>query len=145
MLTVDASVWVSAFEPADAFHLASRTFLHECVLQRVGLASPTLALLETGCALARRWRSTDKGREAAVRLSLSPLLRLAPLNHALEQHALEIGTALGLRAADAIYAALSVRLDAALVTTDNELLDRTAGYVRTWTPSGWLAAHAASQ
>lgn len=142
ILTVDASVWVSAFEPADALHSAARTFLVECQRQQILLASPTIALLETACAISRRFVSPEKGRLAARRLATSPLLRLAPLHGALEEHALELGTALGLRAADALYVALSVRLGADLVTTDRELLDRTSDHLRAWKPADWLEAHA---
>lgn len=142
MLTVDASVWVSAFEPADALHPAARALLMECERHHILLASPTIALLETARAISRRFASPDKGRRAAQRLAISPLLRLAPQNAAFEEHALELGTALGLRDADALYAALSVRLGADLVTTDRELLDRTAGHVHAWTPADWLETHA---
>lgn len=142
MLTIDACVWVSVYEPADALHPAAQAFLRECARQHMELASPTLALLETGCALARRLRSPDKGMAAVRHLSASPLLRLTPLSPALERHALKIGTKLGLRAADAVYAALSVRLHADLVSTDRDLLDRTSGHLRAWTPAEWVAAHA---
>ena len=142
MLTVDSCVWVSSFEPTDAFHPSARAFLIECQRQQVVLASPTIAVLETGCALSRRLQSPERGREAALLLALSPLLQLVPMHADLEADALRIGTALGLRAADAIYTALSVHLHADLVTTDRELLNRTTGALRAWTPAEWLAVHA---
>ncbi|MEO8084963.1 MAG: PIN domain-containing protein [Ardenticatenales bacterium] len=142
LLTVDACVWVAAFEPADALHPAARAFLIECQRRHVPLASPTIALLETGCAISRRFGSPEKGRRAARLWATNPLLHLMPVDAELEAHALELGTALRLRAADALYAALAARLDADLLTTDGELLDRTAGYVRASTPARWLEAHA---
>lgn len=142
-LIVDASVWVAAFDASDAFHEPARRFLRHCQRHGIALASPTLAMVEVGCALSRRLRSPARGLEAATRLAALPFMRLAPSNAGLEGAVLVLGTELGLRGADALYAALAVHLAAALVTTDRELLLRTAERLKAWTPAGWLEAHAA--
>jgi len=92
-----------------------------------------------------RLRSPARGREAATRLAALPFVRLAPTSAVLEGAALMIGTELGLRGADALYAALAIRSNADLITTDRELLDRTAERFRSSTPAAWLEARTADR
>lgn len=138
MLTVDASVWVSAFDTTDAFHAPSREFLRRVGERMIPLTAPSFVIVETGCALTRRFRSPERGRQAAEGLALFPLLRLEPVDAALERAALIIGTDLYLRAADALYAAVAVRTGSSLITTDRELGQRTQGHLEALTPQEWL-------
>lgn len=137
MLTLDASVWVAAFDPRDRFHVPSAEFLRVAARRRTRLHGPAIVLLETACALARRARSAATGRAALDRLRLHPTLVLHPVNPRLLASAQELGIRQLLRGADALYAATATELSAPLVSWDEEHVHR-GGAV---TPEEWMAAH----
>jgi predicted nucleic acid-binding protein len=136
--TVDASVWVSAFDSTDRFHAESAVFLRHLALRSVIAHAPAILILEIGCALARRCADPATGLEAATRLEENRMLKLEALGRSLLAEALRLGTHGRLRAADALYAATAaLRTAGVLVSWDKDLIDR-AGAV---TPAEWLAAH----
>lgn len=139
MLTIDASVWVSAFDTTDSLHAAGREFLRQAQAQMLPIVVPSFVLVETGCALARRFRSAERGRRAAERLVVFPLVRLEPTDAFLEREALILGAQLRLRGADALYAAVAMRTGSTLITTDRELRQRTQGHLVALTPEEWLS------
>ena len=104
MLTLDANVWIAAFDPHDRFHDASRDFLAAGLEQGLSFTGPAFVLVEAACAVARRAQDARAGR-----------------------------TDLFLRSGDALYAAAAERTRAPLVSWDDELL-RRAGAVTpaTW-------------
>lgn len=135
MLTVDASVWVSAFDPQDRHHAVSVDFLRVLADRRLPLNAPSLLVVETACALARLFRSVAMGLLVAEKLRAHPTLRLVPLRDELTQASVDIGTESFLRGADAVYAATARATDGRLVSWDRALVAR-AGAV---TPDDWLA------
>lgn len=136
-LTVDANVWVSAFDSSDRFHEASVAFLWHLANHEVVAHAPAILKLEIACALARRYAKESVGRQAADRLDANRLLVLEPLSEALLAEALRLGTRARLRAADALYAATAaLQTKSHLVSWNQELIDR-AGAV---TPTDWLAS-----
>jgi predicted nucleic acid-binding protein len=122
--TIDACVWVAAFERADAFHQRSVAFLRACEAAQTRLWAPAIVTLEVACALSRRARNPDIGDALEARLRSHPLLSLRPLNDELLSMARVIGTTHFLRAADALYAATSTLESSVLVTWDDELVSR---------------------
>jgi predicted nucleic acid-binding protein len=137
MLTLDASVWVAAFDPRDRFHAGSIAFLRKVARNRLRLHGPAFVLIESACALARRARSAATGQEALERLRTHPTLLLHPVSERLLASAQALGLRQLLRGADALYAATAALLNVPLVSWDDELVDR-AGAV---TPEQWLAEH----
>jgi len=135
MLTVDASVWVAAFDPRDRYHTVSARFLRAIAQRRLRLHGPAFVLLETACALARRAGSAATGRAALERLRLHPMLALHPVNERLLASGQDLGLRQLLRGADALYAATAVLLNAPLVSWDEELVDRADAV----TPEQWMA------
>ena len=136
-VTVDASVWIAAADPADAFHRESRTFLAAATRAGVRLVIPTFAVVEVACALSRRRRDP-----AAGQLLTEGLLRLAlvvqvPTDAALLSTALRRGSSKFLRGADALYAATAERTGSTLVAWDNELIRRAGAR----SPTDWLGAN----
>lgn len=132
-LVVDASVWVSAADPTDAFHEASRAFLRRAVARRRRVVLPAYARVEIACALARRLRDALHGHALATALLASPLVEEYALDRAFLDEALERGTRGLLRGADALYATAAARAGGALITWDEELLRRAGGQ----RPSDW--------
>ena len=136
MLTLDANIWIAAYDPRDGFHAESARFLLAVTLRRIGLNGPAILLVETACALARRAQSAAVAVMAVERLRMHPRLALHPMNDHLLAIATEVGTRQLLRGTDALYAATAVILNAPLVSWDEELI-RRGGAV---TPTDWLAA-----
>ncbi|MFQ3670635.1 MAG: type II toxin-antitoxin system VapC family toxin [Verrucomicrobiia bacterium] len=134
MITLDASVWIAFFEKADPFNAASEEFL--CWVRNKGLIfhSPEFALIETGCALARRMRDASFGRTAAGTIAKIPHLELVSSSRISVDAALADGCGHLLRGADAIYAATARFTRTQLITWDQELIERAGGV----TPTTWL-------
>ncbi len=123
--TIDASVWVAAFETRDRFHDESVELLRTMGNKKVRLLGPAIVILEVSCAVSRRARSAAIGESAGVRLRAHPLLLLRAVDEELLVVARQLGTESFLRAADALYLATALLEDSPLVTWDSELLNRT--------------------
>jgi predicted nucleic acid-binding protein len=134
LLVVDASVWVAAADTTDPFTDASRQFLAAVAERHIAIAVPELATLELVCALARRLRNAEQGRALGASAIAALDAQVHAVDAALIADAVALGTAAFLRATDALYAALALRLGAPLVAWDRELVER-AGAV---TPVTWM-------
>lgn len=137
MILVDANVWVASHDTSDVTHVESLRFLRRVLQDGLPLHAPALLLAEVGCSVARRSRSESVGRAIVMKLRSLPQLSLAPMDDAFVSDAVECGTRLRLRGADAFYAAAAERRSGVLVTWDGELIQRAAGI----TPTAWLAAN----
>jgi predicted nucleic acid-binding protein len=137
MLTIDASVWVSAADRADAFNLTSRHFLAGAMRRQLPIYLPSFAWLEIACALARRRRDAVQGQRLANLVLTSPYVSPVQFDGPLLAQALLSGTQAYLRAADALYVATAAMHSATLISWDSELILR-AGAV---TPADWLSAN----
>jgi predicted nucleic acid-binding protein len=137
MILVDANVWVASHDTSDVTHVESLRFLSRVLQDGLPLYAPALLLAEVGCSVARRSRSESVGRAIVMKLRSLPQLSLAPMDDAFVSDAVECGTRLLLRGADAFYAAAAERTSGELVTWDGELIQRAAGI----TPTAWLAAN----
>jgi predicted nucleic acid-binding protein len=135
VLTLDANVWIAAFDPHDRFHAVSATFLRAVAQRRLRLHGPALVLLEAACALARRAGNAAPGQAALERLRAHPSLVLHPVNDGLLAMAKDLGVRQLLRGADALYAATAALLRAPLISWDDELVSRAGAT----TPEQWLA------
>ena len=136
-LTLDANIWIAAYDPKDHFHAPSVSFLLAITEQQLPLNGPAFVLLETSCALARRAHDAAVGQSALERLSVHPLLTLQPLNDVLLTYAAQLGNQLLVRGADALYAATADLTNAQLLSWDAELVRRANAV----TPSEWLTVN----
>src|SRR5438093_10878855 len=118
MVTVDANVWIAAFDPTDAFHGPSTAFLLEATRRRMPLHGPTFVIIEVACALTRRLLNPAIGTRAAGEISAHRLMRLERLDSALLGLALRLGLQQRLRGADALYAATAQLAGDALISWD---------------------------
>ncbi len=137
MLTLDANIWIAAYDPRDVFHAHSTAFLVEVTSRRLPLYGPAFVVVEATCALARRAQNPAAGVAAQRKLRTNPLLTLQPLNEHLLAIAAQLGSQQLLRGADALYAATAAICATPLISWDDELI-RRAGAV---TPVDWLAEH----
>lgn len=138
MITLDASVWVAGLDEADVRHAPSVRLLAALHSSRTPIVIPDLALLEVGCAVARRRRDPAAGQAAAAALRGIPTLRILAAGRTIPEPALELGTRTLLRAADAVYAAAARLTETPLVSWDRELIERAGAL----TPDQWLAERA---
>lgn len=134
MLTLDANVWIAAFDPHNHFHGASTDFLAAALEQGLSFTGPAFVLVEVACALARRGGDARTGHAARDELLANPRLVLEPMTGAFLSAAARLGADLRLRSGDALYAAAAELTRAPLVSWDDELIRRAGGV----TPATWL-------
>lgn len=138
MLSIDANVWVAAFDPADRFHGTSADFLRATAAKGVALHGPEFVVLEVACALSRRAGNATVGDWARSHLHAHPALLLHPIDARCLSTAHEIGSRHLLRGADALYAATAHLHEAPLISWDDELVQRFGAE----TPTTWLTDNA---
>jgi predicted nucleic acid-binding protein len=136
-VTVDASVWVAAADASDAFCEQSRAFLVGAHQRSARLVIPAFTVAEVACALARKHRNAFLARGLTGSVLAPGQIVHVPADTRLLAVTLRLGTDAFLRGADALYAATAQLAGAALVSWDNELIQR-AGAI---TPTAWLAAN----
>lgn len=133
--TIDASVFLNAFNPYEAGHEESRRLLARMQEQAVPIIVPTLLLPEVAAAVGRGRDDADLARCFATRLRKLPHLVLAPLDETLAQQAADVAAQYRLRGSDAVYATVALRFGSTLVTLDREQRDRVADVI----PARWPA------
>ena len=134
-LVLDASVWVSASIPADANHVVTRKWL-ETVLPTEMLVTPTLGLVETSGAIARRTGSALLARRAVLAIERLPHTLVVLPDPRLWDTAVRLSAMRALRGgADAVYVALAELLNIPLATWDRDQRERAGRRVKVVTPS----------
>lgn len=135
-VTIDASVFISAFTPSEPAYAASKAFLHAIRQSGVSILLPTLAIVEIAAAIGRGQRRPDLGYAFALEVGRLPQVMLIGLDERLAQEAAEIASHHRLRGSDAVYAAVARRFATVLVTWDREQLERAATVVPVRQPEG---------
>jgi predicted nucleic acid-binding protein len=123
-VTIDASVFVSAFTPSEEAHQASKTFMREVRESGVPIIVPTLLIPEIAAAIGRGQGKPDLGYSFAIEVSQFPNVTLVNLDGPLAEIAAEIAATNRLRGSDAVYAAVAKRFATVLITLDREQLER---------------------
>lgn len=129
-VTVDASVWVSAFTPSEPAYAKSHTFIQRLRKQNRAVFLPTLALVEIAAAIGRGQNQPQLGIAFAREISRLPQVTLVSLDPLLAQEAAEIAARYRLRGSDAVYVAVARRFGTVLVTLDKEQKQRASAVVR---------------
>jgi predicted nucleic acid-binding protein len=137
-VTIDASVWVSAFVAGDVHHAESDLVLETCLASRARVIVPEIVLLEVAAGVARVLQHDGQGQIAAKKVEQFPGLKLLPLQRAMLHKSIMLATRHFLRAADALYLSTARETKATLVTLDDEMLQRGGGAATVLTPSKWL-------
>ena len=131
--TVDASVFLNAFNPYEAGHEQSHRLLARLQTEAVPIVVPTLLLPEVAGTIARGRRDPVLARDFSRAISRLPHVVLVALDAALAQRALEVAAKYRLRGSDAVYATVAVQFGSTLVTLDREQRKRVARIV----PARW--------
>jgi predicted nucleic acid-binding protein len=123
-VTIDASVFVSAFTPTEPAHQASKAFMLNLREQSIPIIVPVLVLPEISAALARGQGKPKLGLAFVQELRNFPNTTFINVDESIADLAVEIAANNRLRGSDAIYAAVSLRFGTELITLDREQLDR---------------------
>ena len=140
--TIDASVFLNAFNPYEPGHEESHRLLTQFHEQATPIIAPTLLLPEVAAAVSRGREDENLAREFAASLSRLPHLVLVPLDTALAQQATDVAAQYRLRGSDAVYAAVALRFGSTLVTLDREQRERVAEALTARYPAEVLAERA---
>jgi len=132
--TVDASVFVNAFNRHEAGHADSRRLLDALRERSYPIVAPTLLLPEVAATVARGLGEAGLAIRFALGISRLPHLVLVTLDSALARQAAQLAATNGLRGADSVYAAVARRFGSVLVTLDREQHTRAAPAVATRFP-----------
>lgn len=139
MYTVDASVWVNAFDRREEGYLVSRQFLEVAREQVIPIFVSNLVLIEVAGAISRARQAPVQARAFATALSRLPHVTVRVLDDACALQSLNVAAQYGLRGADAVYAAVALEAGSILVTLDNEHLRRLGTLIAVCTPAVALA------
>ena len=133
-VTIDASVFVSAFTPSEPAHQASKAFMLNIRQQAAPIIVPVLVLPEISAALARGQNKPDLGKAFVQELKGLPNTTFIDLDSSLADLAVEVAAQYRLRGSDAVYAAVALRFGTELITLDREQLERLPKVLTVRTP-----------
>ncbi|GAB4400876.1 MAG: hypothetical protein Kow00123_09490 [Anaerolineales bacterium] len=139
MYTVDASVFLSAFNPREPGHAESQRLLKRMQDDAKPIVVPTLLLPEIAAAIGRGQGDPALARRFARALKQLPHVIWVPLDPVLADQAADLAAQHRLRGSDAVYAAVSARFGSTLVTLDEQQRERLSGVVAARTPAEALA------
>ena len=139
-LTIDASVYIATRYPSEPGYQECAEFFRLVLLTEDAIQVPTLLLVEVASAAARKTRNPSDGLQLSSEIRTMGSHEWHPLDEAGALAAIELGTRLFLRGADAVYSAVAALTDSTLISLDRELLSRASGAVKTMTPRDWLNA-----
>jgi predicted nucleic acid-binding protein len=137
--TIDASVFINAFNPAEVGHAESRRLLVQLRRQATPLIVPTLVLPEVSAAIRRGRGDEQLARRFSSALSRLPQLMQVSLDTQLALQSSDVAAQHSLRGSDAVYAAVALRYGSILITLDQEQQRRVSGTITTRTPAEALA------
>ena len=123
-VTVDASVFVNAFNPTEVGSDQSLEFITKLRSEGIPIIQTTLFLPEVIASVARKKGDARLALKLANELRDFSSLTLVTLDESLAGFASEVAANHRLRGSDAVYAAVALRFGTELVTLDKEQLDR---------------------
>jgi predicted nucleic acid-binding protein len=121
---LDASVFVAAISPREIHHVAARKLYDSHAADRAYVV-PALFRVEVLAALARRGEPTELLDTVDVLVS-GPRFYAVALDASLLERATQVARTARLRAYDAVYVALALKRNAALLTLDAEVRFKSA-------------------
>ena len=123
-VTIDASVFVSAFTPTEPAHQASKTLMLNVRQQSIPILVPVLVLPEISAALSRGQGKPELGLAFVQEMRNLANMTFIDVDDVVATLAVDIAANYRLRGSDAIYAAVALRFGTELITLDKEQLDR---------------------
>lgn len=140
MYTLDASVFLNAFDRREPGSPTSRQLLRALRQRREPIIEPALLLPELAGPLRRGGHDPALARSLALAVAAIPHLRLVPLDDTIARIACNVAADRALRGADAVYAAVTQHFATTLVTLDKEQFNRLSLMLSVQWPADALAA-----
>lgn len=141
VLVVDASVWVARLIPQDRNHEVAVAWWRAFADAGARAAAPSLMLAEVGGAVSRRTERPQLARRTIAMLLSAPELILVPMERDLSEATARLAAELGLRGADAAYAALALRFHVPLISLDKDHAARAGRRIRVVDPAATSAGN----
>jgi predicted nucleic acid-binding protein len=138
--TVDASVFVNAFNPHEEGHTESLQILSAIQERGDPVIVPALLVPEIASAVARATDDSDGAIQYANATAALPHLTLVSLTTAVARQAADLAAVHRQRGANAVYVAVARRYGTTLVSRDDEQRTRGAAVVTCQTPAEALKA-----
>jgi predicted nucleic acid-binding protein len=123
-VTIDASVFVSAFTPTEPAHQTSKSFMMNVREQSIPIIVPVLILPEISATLSRGQGKPELGKAFVQELKSLPNTTFIDVDESIANLAVDIAANNRLRGSDAVYAAVALRFGMELITLDKEQLER---------------------
>ena len=137
--TVDASVFINAFNTREVGHAQSHAFMEHLKTHAMPIIVPTLLLPEVAASISRGHSDAQLAIAFADAVRRLPHVMLIPLDETLGRRASAIAANHRLRGADAIYAAVAQHFGSQLVTLDQQQKERIAAILNAVSPQEALA------
>jgi predicted nucleic acid-binding protein len=138
--TIDASVFLNAFNPYEPEHEESRRLLARLQEQAMPIVVPTLLLPEVAAAISQGREDEELAHKFAAALSRLPHLTMIPVDETLARQAVDVASQYRLRGSDAVYVAVALRFGSTLITLDREQRERVVDALPAHYPAEVLAA-----
>jgi len=137
--TIDASVFLNAFNLQELGHSESQRFL--AALETAGdpVIVPTLIVAEIASTIARTYNDRDRALIHASAIASLPHLTLVPMNETMVMETADIAATYRLRAADASYVVVAEKYATRLISRDREQLTKGSRVAICETPEQALA------
>ena len=133
-VTVDASVFLSAHNIAEAGQAESLHFLQLLGASTQPVVLPTLVIPEVGASAYRISGNAEIAQSIALSIAEIPGVIFVPLNEQMAEESMEMALESALKGGDAVYAATARRFGATLVTLDQQQRNRLPQDVRALYP-----------
>lgn len=133
--TVDASVFLNAFNPYEPGHDTSHPLLALFQERAIPIIVPSLLRPEVSAAIIRGREDADLARRFTHALERLPHIVWVPLDNTLARQSADLAASCRLRGSDAVYVAVALRFGSALVTLDREQRERAAGVISSYYPT----------
>jgi predicted nucleic acid-binding protein len=133
--TIDASVFVNAFNPHEEGHADSLQILATIQERADPVIVPALLIPEVASAAARASDDSAGALQYATATAALPHLMLVTLTPAMARQAAELAARHRLRGADAVYLAVARRYGTTLVSRDDEQRTRGSAVATCKTPA----------
>ena len=137
---LDASVLVAFMRPGEPYHRDADALLKRLTQTPAALFVPAIAFAEVAAALARGENDTELALRALASLSQLRGLRIVTIDENLGGLAAQTAASYRIRGCDAVYVALSLTLNATLITLDRQQRERSPQTVIAQTPGELLSS-----
>ena len=133
-VVLDASVYVAMLKQDEPDHAASQQWYNDALASGTPLAAPLPFLAEVAGAISRSTSDTQLAEAVVTQIQVLGVIELIPVNDLLGVRAAEIAARHRLRGCDALYVAVAEQLGGALVSLEQEQLERGTAVIPTRHP-----------